>query len=115
MDENGEILLLHASKNNTRPFVLPCAQLAQYTLLRFCIHFHFGPYDLISRFVEICDIQPSSPKSSVTRLGNLLDFGQILIPLSTINLSKSPTFLGNFCKGVKIYHFSSEILFGQLL
>ena len=30
-------------------------------------------------------------------------------------LSKSPTFLGNFCKGVKIYHFSSEIIFGQLL
>ena len=23
--------------------------------------------------------------------------------------------LGNFCKGVKIYHFSREILFGQLL
>ena len=23
MDENGEILLLHASKNNTRPLVLP--------------------------------------------------------------------------------------------
>ena len=35
--------------------------------------------------------------------------------LATINLPKSPTFLGNFCKGVKIYHFSSEIVFGQLL
>ena len=23
--------------------------------------------------------------------------------------------LGNFCKGVKIVHFSSEIIFGQLL
>ena len=34
--------------------------------------------------------------------------------LVTINLPKSPTFLGNFCKGVKIFHFSSEILFGQL-
>ena len=30
MDENGEILLLHASKNNVRPLVLPCAL---YTLL----------------------------------------------------------------------------------
>ena len=29
----------------------------------------------------------------------------------TINLSKSPTFLGNFCEGVKIYHFSREIIF----
>ena len=35
--------------------------------------------------------------------------------LATINLSKSPTFLGNFCKDVKINHFSSEIIFGQLL
>ena len=53
--------------------------------------------------------------SSVTRLGDLLDFGQVLKPLAAINLLKSPTFLGNFCKGVKIYHFSCEIIFGQLL
>ena len=31
---------------------------------------------------------------------------------ATISLPKSPTFLGNFCKGVKIIHFSSEIIFG---
>ena len=41
--------------------------------------------------------------------------GKFLKPLATINLPKSPTFLGNFCKGVKSYHFSSEIIFGQLL
>ena len=35
--------------------------------------------------------------------------------LATINLPKSPTFLSNFCKGVRINHFSSEIIFGQLL
>ena len=52
---------------------------------------------------------------SVTRLGDFLHFGQILRPLATISLPKSLTFLGNFCKGVKIYHFSSEIIFGQLL
>ena len=52
---------------------------------------------------------------SVTRLVDLLDFVQLLKPLATINLPKSPTFLGNFCKGFKIYHFSSEIVFGQLL
>ena len=28
------------------------------------------------------------------------------------NLPKSPTFLGNFCKGVKILNFSSEIILG---
>ena len=37
--------------------------------------------------------------------------GNFLKPLATINLPKSPTFLGIFCKGVKIYHFSSEIIF----
>ena len=36
-------------------------------------------------------------------------------PLATINLAKSPTFLGNFSKGVKIFHFSSEIILGKLL
>ena len=50
--------------------------------------------------------------SSVTRLGNLLDFGQ---RLATTNLPKYLTFLDNFCKGVKIYLFSSEIQFGPLL
>ena len=53
--------------------------------------------------------------NSVTRLGDLLHLGNFLKPLATINLAKSPTFLGNFCKGVKIYHFYSEIIFGQLL
>ena len=53
--------------------------------------------------------------SSVTRLGDLLDFGPILKPLATINLPKSPTFVGNCCKGVKIFDFSIEIIFGRLL
>ena len=41
--------------------------------------------------------------------------GNFLKPVTTINLPKSPTFLGNFCKGVEIFHFSREIIFGQLL
>ena len=41
--------------------------------------------------------------------------GNFVKPLSTINLSKSLTFLGNFCKGVIIFHFSSEIICRQLL
>ena len=52
---------------------------------------------------------------SVTRLGNLLDSGPLFKDFSTINYPKSPTFVGNFCRGVKIYHFSSEIIFGQIL
>ena len=52
---------------------------------------------------------------SVTRSGDLLTLGKFLKPLATIKLPKSLTFLGNFGKGVKIYHFSSEIIFRQLL
>ena len=54
-------------------------------------------------------------KISVTRFGVLLNFGQLFKAFATINFTKSPTFLGNFCKGVKIYHFSSENIFGTLL
>ena len=38
-----------------------------------------------------------------------------LKPLATIHLPKSLTFFSNFCKVVKIYPFSGEIIFGQLL
>ena len=55
------------------------------------------------------------PQISVTRLGDLMDFGHFLKPLAIINLTKYPTFLGNYCKRVQIYHFSGEIIFGQLL
>ena len=41
--------------------------------------------------------------------------GNFLKPLATIILPKSSTLLGNFCKGVKIFHIFSEIIFGQLL
>ena len=46
----------------------------------------------------------------MTRFGDLLDFGQLFKALP-----KSPTVLGNFCVGAKIFNFSSEIIFGQLL
>ena len=51
--------------------------------------------------------------ASVTRLADILDFRQLTKPLATINLPKSSTFLVNFCKGVKIIHFSSEIILGN--
>ena len=54
--------------------------------------------------------------TSVTRFGDLLDLRQLFKAfLTTIKLPQSPPFLGNICKGVKIIHFSSEIIFGQLL
>ena len=39
----------------------------------------------------------------------------IQTPVATNILPKLPTLLGNFCKGVKIIHFSIAIIFGQLL
>ena len=39
--------------------------------------------------------------------------GNLLKPLATINLPKSPTFLGNFSNEVKIFHFSNETFFGN--
>ena len=38
----------------------------------------------------------------MTRLGDLGNFSK---PLATKHLPKTPTFLGNFCKGVKIFNF----------
>ena len=52
---------------------------------------------------------------SVTRLGDFCTLVNFSKPLTTIFLPKSPTFLGNFCEGIKIFNFSSEIIFGQLL
>ena len=54
-------------------------------------------------------------KVSVARLGDILDFGQLFKASGKINLPQSSPFLGNFCKGVKIIHFSSDTIFGQLL
>ena len=35
--------------------------------------------------------------------------------MAAIILPQLPTLLGNFCKVVKIFHFSRKIIFGQLL
>ena len=43
--------------------------------------------------------------TSVTRFAIFWTLDNFLKPLATINLPKSPTFLGKFCKGVKISFF----------
>ena len=51
---------------------------------------------------------------SVTRLGDLLDFGgQLLKPLATIYLPKSPTFLGIFVKVLKHFIFLMKSFLGN--
>ena len=49
---------------------------------------------------------------SVTRLGNLLDFGQLFKAFGNNYFAQILHILRQFCKGAKIYHFSSEIIFG---
>ena len=49
----------------------------------------------------------------MTRSGDFLDLGNFLKSLATANLPKSPIFLGNFCKGVKIYHFLVQSFLGN--
>ena len=52
---------------------------------------------------------------SVTRLGDLLHFGQLFKACGDNYFSQIAQVLGPFCKGVKIFHFSSGIIFGQFL
>ena len=48
----------------------------------------------------------------VTILGDLLHFGQLFKVRGNNYLAQIAHILGKFCKGVKIFHFSSEIIFG---
>ena len=48
-------------------------------------------------------------------IGRFLDFGQHFKAFGNNWFAQVVHILGNFCKGVKIYHFSSEIISGQLL
>ena len=51
----------------------------------------------------------------VTRLGDFLHFEQLFKAPGNNYFAQIAHILGNFCKGVKIFHFSSGIIFGQLL
>ena len=51
---------------------------------------------------------------SVTRLGDLLQFGQIFKATASNYFDKIAHVLGKYCKDAKIFHFSSGIIFGNL-
>ena len=53
--------------------------------------------------------------ASVTRFGNFLHFEQPFKAGGNNYFTQITHILGDFCKGVKIIHFSSEFIFGQLL
>ena len=50
----------------------------------------------------------------MTRFGDLLHFGQLFKACGNNYFAQFAHILGNFGKGVKLFHFSSEISFGQL-
>ena len=52
---------------------------------------------------------------TVTILGDLLHFGQVFKVCGNNYLAQIALILKQFFKGVNIFHFSSEIIFGQLL
>ena len=53
---------------------------------------------------------------SVTRLADFFHFEQQFKAGGNKKIYPNlPTLFGNFCKGVKNYHLSSEVIFGQLL
>ena len=52
---------------------------------------------------------------SVTILGHLLHFVQLSKVCANNYLTQIAHILRHFCKGVKIFQSSSEIIFGQLL
>ena len=52
---------------------------------------------------------------SLTRLGDLLHFGHLFKASGNNFFAQITHILGNFCKRVKNFHFSSEMIFGQLL
>ena len=70
---------------------------------------------LVELLTPLAENQAMLLLTSVTRFGDFCTLGNFLKPLATITLLKSPTVLGNFCKGVKMDHFSTEIIFGKLL
>ena len=76
---------------------------------------------LISFFIKRIWKEKFCCNHSATKLGDLLHFGQLFkasgnnyygaLIKKPIILPKSPTLFGIFCKGIKIFHCSSEIIF----
>ena len=52
-------------------------------------------------------IAPLWPANSVTRLGDLLDFGQLFKACGNNQFAQISHIIRHFCNGVKIFNFSS--------
>ena len=82
-------------------------------------HWHYAQFAAETKWTFVShtfvDIRMEWPGAMWPDLAIFCTLGIFLKALAKINLPKSPTFLGNICEGVKINHFSSEIIFVQLL
>ena len=70
-------------------------------------------YYPIGLIVNLATFDGSEVSINVTRFGDFLHFGQPFKAGGSNFLPKMPTLLSNFCKGVKINHFSREIILGN--
>ena len=77
-----------------------------------------GSYEIISAFVR------SHPRGKELKIGGhqcdqiwrfIILWATFQSPGQQLFCQNRQHILGNFCKGVKIFHFTREILFGQLL
>ena len=53
--------------------------------------------------------------NSVTKLGDLMHFVQVFKALGHNDFAQMAHVLGNFCKGIKIFHFSRESFLGYFI
>ena len=84
--------------------------LSYFNLIFFTSHFH--PYDFYWCHQSSWTLTQPTVWPDWVIYWTLGNFSKAV---AIISLHKSLTFLGNFWKGVKIFNFSSEIIFGQLL
>ena len=69
---------------------------------------------LKQKWQHFIDFTGSLP-SSVTRLGDVLDFGQVFKAFGNNKFAQISHILRQFLERCQIFNFSTEIIFGQLL
>ena len=83
--------------------------------LEFNQNFQIPQAPLFSTFVCFLHLCRFTTASSVTRLGDLFHFGQLFKAGGNNYFAQIAHIFDKFSKGVKIFLFSSGIIFGQLL
>ena len=87
----------------------------EINLRRVLVNLYFSEDLGITNGSQLLDLKMSNVyRYQCDQIGRFIwTLGNYSKPLPTINLPKSPSYLGNFCKGVKIFNFSSETILGN--